>query len=388
MKRTLIEFYDEDHLENVFGLFAAKYDRVLFLCQKEPPPVEKARLNRFIESRFGFRPEYKVLADRTVEAVQEHIRACAAEGQCHIDITGGPCFCAAAAGISAAEDPSIAIVQYDVKAGRRVFCYPTCINGAPAPAACLAVDEMILLGGGGLQPLNRQSSPPLTDTLRKEVFRLWEAVRHDIRGWNNFHSITPLSEAEPGQLGRRVPYNKEERYRRTLKKLEAAGIVTDVHTRRRDNQVESRFRLNVPAEARILYEKAGNLLELVARVAAEDSGMFCDCMTGAMLDWSVLPPWGTADPANEVDLVLTRGHIPVFVSCKGTELEKDYLYEISTLARHYGGIYAKAAVFSTENNDRPIRQRAKEMGILVIDRISDIGIEGLTARLRRDFEHI
>lgn len=385
MGRTLIDFYDDDHLENVFALFAAKYDRVVYLCLREPAPQEKARLNRFVEGRFGIRPEYVTLESSTVGAVNEVIHRCAAEGECHVDVTGGPYFCAAAAGIAAAEDPSVSIVQYDIESGRRVFCYPQCILGAERPEAELTVAEMILLGGGGLQPLERQSSPLLTDTLRREVIRLWNAVRDDIRGWNNFHTMTPLEGLEPGWQGRKVPLHREESFRSTLQRLNGAGIVTDIHTRRRDNYLESRFRIRAPEEAGLLYEKAGNMLEMVARVAAEDSGLFSDCMTGAMLDWSVLPPWGTVDPSNEVDLLLTRGHIPVFVSCKGTQVEKDYLYEISTLARHYGGAYARAAIFSTENNDRSIRQRAKEMGILMIDRISDIGIEGIVSRLKKSF---
>ena len=56
------------------------------------------------------------------------------------------------------------------------------------------------------------------------------------------------------------------------------------------------------------------------------------------------------DVRHEVDVVVTHGHIPVFISCKNTRLENEHLYEIATMTRHYGGRYARAAIVSNVEN--------------------------------------
>ena len=148
---------------------------------------------------------------------------------------------------------------------------------------------------------------------------------------------------------------------------------------------EAEYTLHVLKNAEFLYEKGGNLLEMVSYFAAKDSGVFSDVCVGVELDWDGQRGHGNHEPCNELDLVFTYGHIPVFVSCKGTSVEKEYLYEISTMARHFGGQHARAMLISAVKNRRSIHNRAREMGILLIDDISSCGISGLSEKLRHYF---
>jgi hypothetical protein len=66
-------------------------------------------------------------------------------------------------------------------------------------------------------------------------------------------------------------------------------------------------------------------------------------------------------------------------------VEKEYLYEISTMARHFGGPYARAMVVSAVKNRRSIHNRAMEMGILLIDNVCAQNINALSETLRRYF---
>ena len=56
MKRTLIEFYDPNFLENIVALFGAEYDRVIYLYLEEsriPDQKDRDRLTRFVRNRLG-----------------------------------------------------------------------------------------------------------------------------------------------------------------------------------------------------------------------------------------------------------------------------------------------------------------------------------------------
>ena len=55
MEKVLVEFYDEENLENVFSLLSMTYDKVMFITFSEDGSTEKFNdddgLKRFIKSR-------------------------------------------------------------------------------------------------------------------------------------------------------------------------------------------------------------------------------------------------------------------------------------------------------------------------------------------------
>ena len=154
-------------------------------------------------------------------------------------------------------------------------------------------------------------------------------------------------------------------------------------------QVEGReyrvFSLDVPEEAHLLYEKGGNLLEYYCALAVERAGVFRDCRVSVSLDWDGDQRKKPVDVRNEVDVMMTYGHIPVFVSCKNTRVENEYLYEIQTMARHYGGRYAKPVIVSNAENLPVVRKRAEEMGELLIDAIHKMTLDECVGVFQRNF---
>jgi hypothetical protein len=145
------------------------------------------------------------------------------------------------------------------------------------------------------------------------------------------------------------------------------------------------FDLNVPSQAHLLYQKAGNLLEMYCSLGAVKAGCFHDCQVGVMLDWDREDGNSADDVRNEVDVVLTCGHIPIFISCKNTQIENEYLYEIKTMARRFGGRYAVPAIVSTARHKQPIRDRAKEMGIVLLDEVHRLTLAQFSDRLGQAF---
>lgn len=383
----LVEFYDRECLENVVSLLHRDYPAVTFvyfLNANEPTQEERKRLSRFVQKKFGIRAQFLEIQENTIDSAAEQFRGLLARcGSCDFDITGGSSVFIAAVGVLLAEAgrKRVSIHEYDVAAGRCVFC-STGETGAAAREEhrVLTVSETLALRG--VQVLNRGEPLryDLNGDLRGEIRRLWEAVRGDLRAWNAF-SVRPAKSTSTW-LGLRVEKQMTKKQYDTmtpmLERLTRAQIFSDVERRDRGNDVYISYCLNVPEEAHVLYQKGGNLLELLTYLAAKDSGRFADCCTGIKLDWDNRDENGDIDPFNELDVVMTGGYIPYFVSCKNTAIENEYLYEIMTMTRHFGGRYAVPVVASTVKNGDVLRARAREMGITLIDGISEMTCEQFT----------
>ena len=81
--------------------------------------------------------------------------------------------------------------------------------------------------------------------------------------------------------------------------------------------------------------------------------------------------------------MLTRGAVPVFISCKSGSVNTTTLNEIKTLAMQFGGVLARPVLVTMSNvreADKHLMQRAADMGIDIIDRDELLG-ERLSKRL-------
>jgi len=396
VKRVLIEFYDPSYLENIAALFGAHYDEVKYLYLRDvdaPSSSTRKRLAYFIWQKFKIRAEFISLPIDNMATLLDCFEAITKEeGRYDFDITGGiPAFIAAS-GIFAASrtEKNIFLFEYEIEKGKLFYCYPNCdcTSGEVQSRVDinLSVPEMISLSGaaflGNHGPKRFGKDEKM---LRLEVERLWQAVRFSIKGWNAFCAFPSPKELPEGRKGKIFELRREKSFEIIAGKLRAAGIITGEKRIAENNKITVQYTLAVPQKAGFLYEKGGNLLEMVSYFAAKESGVFSDICVGVQLDWDGKQGHGNHEPCNELDLIFTYGHIPVFVSCKGTSVEKEYLYEIATMARHFGGKYAQAMLISAVRNRRSIHNRALEMGILLIDDVSNRGISGLTKKLRHYF---
>lgn len=392
MKRTLIEFYDRDHLDNTFSLFGAHYDKVVYLYPANalrPTEPDKRILARFIRARFGLTPEYAEV-ENSIPAMLDHFRAITADGShCDFDITGGSALYIASVGLFAASaGNTVSFHQYNIAAGKLLFRQPgAALPLSAAPEISLSVPEVIALGGSVLIPNGSPIRYDLAhDDLRGEILRLWDTVKDSLKSWNNF-CVFPSAEGHTNLTGKQVSVHKRPAYDAIASRLNHAGILSNQQERPIQNGSSITFRLNVPESARFLYDKGGTLLEMFSYLAAMESGCFSDCCTGVALDWNGRTGDDPTNPYNEIDLLLTCGHIPVFVSCKSTDVENDYLYEIMTMTRHFGGRYARPMLISSVRNRQSIRDRAKEMGIILLDDVASLSLSQLVGRLRSVARH-
>ena len=76
---------------------------------------------------------------------------------------------------------------------------------------------------------------------------------------------------------------------------------------------------------------------------------------------------GHASVSNEIDVMAARGVIPLFLSCKATEIKTEALNELAILRDRFGGKGAKAAIITTEPCSAAAHHRAAQLEIAVID---------------------
>jgi len=109
----------------------------------------------------------------------------------------------------------------------------------------------------------------------------------------------------------------------------------------------------------------GSVLELYSYKACIDAGIFNDVISSAVVRWD--DTLGHASVLNEIDVMAARGVIPLFISCKATEVKTEALNELAILRDRFGGKGAKAAIVTTELCNAAARHRAAQLGIAVID---------------------
>jgi len=83
---------------------------------------------------------------------------------------------------------------------------------------------------------------------------------------------------------------------------------------------------------------------------------------------------------NEIDVMGTKGVSAYFISCKTCDVKTEALNELAILRDRFGGNMAKAAIVTAEPGGAPMRRRAEELDITVID-LHDLKEENLQSIL-------
>ena len=142
--------------------------------------------------------------------------------------------------------------------------------------------------------------------------------------------------------------------------------------------------------------KAGTILELKTYLIAtslteqDGSARYNDVMTGVFIDWDGVvheQSESAVDTENEIDLVLMRGLVPVFVSCKNGAVGEAELYKLNTVASRFGGACARKLLIGTtlgksDRGKQYFLQRAKDMKIQVLDGVHTLSDEQFRKKLK------
>jgi len=381
---TLIELFDREMVENVASILLFHPDKVIFLGSRgQMLPKHRQDLLRFLRMKACSCETEFIPVDRyDKEGIQETLLTVLRKNPaCVFDITGGSELTLIAMG-ELTRHMGISMHQISPETGRVIAVSGTApqVSGS----AELSVAENTLLHGGRVissEDTGWDEGPDLSDAVQK----LWRFCREDPDIMNR-HAVFFQSGKSLGGLSVSCPLKRGHRPADFdfLRKLSRMDLLQELVIG--DHEVCFTYRDN---NLRRLFTKAGNLLEVYVWLAAKEAGIFGDARQGVVLDWDVQSDTAS-ETKNEMDVLVMRGMIPGFISCKNGNVKKEALYELETVADRFGGTYAKKILAVTSLSGSPssaahLRSRAEDSGIVLLDHVAGMTLPQLSGRLKEIF---
>lgn len=386
---TLIEFFDPNVNANIVSCLHLRPEKVVFLG--DDPAMESSieRYRTFFKERtmkIVLKPQHMQM--RNIDQIADDLlRVVRREAPCVIDVTGGDERLLIAVGmllkqLSPELRKQVSVQKFDPETGLAQDCDGDgkAIQGYPAE---VTAKESVFLHYG----LPSSSSDTLRTLYRAaDLDPLWEIACDPKKHWNDVISALIFLES-------RVNKNDRKLGRITLTEA-TLNALSSTHSNSLqkamdilDDFLNTGIIKGLISESCITYhytsplyrhctEKAGNILEVKALLEAQDilekgKPYFNDCQMSVDIIWED-PDNPDAKTNNEIDLILTRGLVSLFVSCKNGETNEEELYKMNSVATRFGGLGAKKMMIATElkitdgKSMEKFVQRAESMGIHIV----------------------
>jgi len=371
--KTLIELYDTRAIENVIGPEVFCPEKVIYLCPDEylRDGSTQENIRNFFQSR-GLEIETEFVSSsiyKTDKLLKQLHKISETNPDMTIDVSGGTDAALFASGMFC-EKTNAAAFTYSRKKNKFYD-----IKNAPFADGLdcdlkYSVEDFFVMAGGKLRK-GRFDNDLLSNYLDmiESFFDIFCRFRNI---WNDqivfMQRISQNKKEEPFSLYvEGAPVQKAENGRRIwvnyrfLQKLQGIGMISDLKYKQ-DVRVSFRFK---DKQVRSWLRDVGSVLELYMYKACVDSDIFNDIISSAVVDWDGTVGHGSV--SNEIDVVASRGIIPIFISCKAGEVKTEALNELAVLVDRFGGKGAKAVIATTEPCHAAARHRAAQLGIAVVD---------------------
>lgn len=382
-----IEFFDREPIENIVTCLHFQMDKVIFFGQRDTMTGEAREITeRALRETCGVGDvSFVELSmkdiDRVLQEITRVVRQEEGRGdKCFFDLTGGADMLLVAMGMYSATH-NIPMHRFDISEGELKILntdaahIDECVKSRHI---ALTIDDLVQLHGGVIDyGMQKKFKNNLSDrSFRQAINALWQVASANMRQWNGFSSVlkatkatveSALEESLNREKVRRIAGNNyvigsESVFIDYLKKLEQIKCIENltIYT----DRIAFRYQSN---HLRNCLLDAGSVLELQTYYERLESGLYDDCKIGTHLKWGT----DAADTGymvnNEIDVLLLRGYVLTFISCKGGAADQMALYELDTVASRFGGKYAIKELVTASSVETHHRQRAEEMGISVIE---------------------
>lgn len=394
---TLIEFFDKCAIDNILGALVCDPDRVVFIGDSAKQMKRRMNAYRQILSSRGKKTELickGVNKNDLLSIAQTLSQIVEQEESCVFNLDGGEELYLVAVGMVAQHYPEkVSLQRFNLRSSTIAECDTNGCTRRSVPLA-VTVEETAMLYGGKVVYEEEKSGGTyhwhFTEEFCRDIWAMWNICSENPKAWNlqlgildkldslfpldNQHLTVPMEEAKTQIQKRRA---KESEFFRLLESLAKEGLLQAY--RRSDEAFSFRYKDH---QVRRCLTKAGQILELMiaaAAMEAEADGekLYHDVSTGVYLDWDGnLEEYG-AETSNEIDVLIMKGAIPVFISCKNGSVETEELYKLNTVARRFGGTYAKRVLVASElekmgSKANYLRERAKDMGIRIVENVDQM----------------
>lgn len=384
---TVIEFYDrESAVENIASALICQPEKVVFIgsnskrMKKSVDNYKAVLEGRGINVDFSFKTVSRNNLGAIISVIEEVVSE---NGDCKIDISGGDeLFLVAVGMIYEKYKDKVEIHRFNIVNNSVNDCDSDGCVFRTLPMT-LSVDENVCVYGGRViytdEKANSTHKWNFTDEFIADVKTMWDICRKDVRAWNAQTNVVAkfcnnYFDASSLRLNVRSEGLKDRPFisKEIFTALEKCGVIKNLVT---DNGLSFTFKNE---DVMKCMTKAGQVLELIIAVTAtelNDNGnpIYNGVGSGVCIDWDgVLQKDSRIDVENEIDVILMKGMIPVFISCKNGDVDSDELYKLSVVAERFGGKYVRKVLVTTQLDGMGyraeyIRARARDMNIRLIE---------------------
>ncbi len=386
---TIAELFSTEVSENVLAALCLQPERLIFLGSRSVMTDGRIAAVRtfFRGRRTAPKLVFLRVGDRDYAGAGSAIRDILAKyPDCRFEMTGGSDLLLAALGTVAAAR-QLTMFELDVRQQSLMLLRGRADDLKPGlfrPLRGVAAGEYVRLWGGELTESSYTMAARLPEPLDRDVADMWQVYVQAPQIWTKQCAIlsTLCARSRSGGLTVSAPMT-EKCARSHIDRLLKAKLISGYSEK--GSIVTLTFRDH---HVKRTLTRAGDLLELQVFLSARgEPGFFTDAVMGAKISWNGGEERGGT--MNEIDGLLMHGAVPVFVSCKLGSVPKEALYEVDSVAARFGGLYAvKALVCSrlsgAESARKAIRQRARDMGILLIEGVDGLSRGELARKLKRE----
>lgn len=381
---TNIEFFDIEPIENLITCLNFQMDRVIYFGYKDTMTPERIadtkkslrRLCGITETKFI--EVSKTNLERMMEAIEEEIKNERREGhRCFFDLTGGEDLLLVAMGILSSKYV-MPMHQYQVRTNKLIVANGKDVESiekrVKQRTIKFTLDDAVAIQGGVINYRQQKMSKSFLDNkeFEADLAKIWRVVKDSPRRWNGLSGVFKnyiyeednlTVETDSEKLNKVLRKCSGINYRQTLVALRELGnyeILKDVRTEA--DYIRFTYKNEIIRECLL---DAGCPLELHIYYEKKNSGRYSDCRVGIHVDWDGVMNGHEEDVINEVDVLALEGFVPVFTSCKNGKVNQMALYELETVARRFGGKYAKMELAATQRLSGAYEERAEEMEIKI-----------------------
>ena len=400
---TYIEFFDINVAENICACLAKIPDRVVLIGSSRKILEKHANRYRNLFFEKGIDIEFipqSINKNDILEVIDTLSKLVEKYDDCVIELTGGEDVFLLAIGIVCEryKEKKIQIQRFNLMGGTVMDCDgdKRVLENMVAPA--LSIRDSVRAYGGDVAYGDVHSTKTylwdMTEDFKNDIGEMWKICRKDAKAWNvqisllgdmdEIGTVEGLSTAVSVDRLKKHIEKKDYSFSvdfDVIAPLRRAGLITEYVS---DADTFGITYKNEQVKRCLI--KAGQVLEMIIFLAAceakekDGTPVYNDVQNGVRIDWDgeIHSGEGGLDIENEIDVVMMRGVVPVFVSCKNGRLEMEELYKLDSVSRRFGGIYAKKVLVTTTlefagSFGDYFRKRAAEMDICIIDDAHKLG---------------
>lgn len=406
---TAVEFYDRAPIENIISSLTTAPDKIIFIGDGDVLAETLYIYKNFIAKRgLPITIDHRAIDKSDIENIVKVLsKIVETEDELVFDLTGGDDLVLVAMGVvyQKYSDRNIKMQRFNVREDFVIDCdYDGSILYEGRPE--LTVAENIELHGGAIrykkdgETVTRKWG--LTDDFLADINKMWSICKKDPGRWNaEIDVFTVINKYFLNDLYARFSLKdlksklKSEKIKYTaintlLELLNAKKIIRNLSVNGEDYSFCYKN-----DQIRDALNAAGTVLELKVLAIAKKLETSCgtpfynSVMSGVFIDWDGdfhSRYDADKDTENEIDAVLMRGTVPVFISCKNGSIKEIESYKLDAVATRFGGKYVKKALIATylgANADiKHLEKRMQDMNINFIYNVHKLSEEKFAEKIR------